>query len=123
MSQFPGVNFEAIMKEFATAIMGFRDEIEQLAGRHTPPQTGGSPAGEPGLPAPAPAGSAPLAAASSRIAAREMLPLAKPLSVVAKVAKLLVNQPHEPGSEPPARWENGCVHQKVLTSLNADQPL
>ena len=123
MSQFPGVNFEAIMKEFATAIMGFRDEIEQLAGRHTPPQTGGSPAGEPGLPAPAPAGSAPLEATSSRTVAREMLPLAKPLSVVAKVAKLLGNQPHDPVPERPAHWENGCVHQKALASLNTAHPL
>jgi len=113
------------MKEFATAIMGFCDEIEQAARMNTPPKPGAGPAGEPNLPAPAPAPapSAPADATASQTVQPESLPPARPVSVVAKVAKILINQHHDSHPEHPAHWEDGYLQQKVLTSLNADHQL
>jgi hypothetical protein len=117
------VNVELIMKAFATAIMGFCNEPEPTAGMNPPPQPGACPAGEPNLPSPAPAVSAPSDATASRPVQGETLPPARPVSVVAKVAKILINQHHDSHLERRAHWEEGCLHQKVLTSLNANHQL
>ena len=47
-------------------------------------------------------------------------PRVEPVSVVAKVTKLLINQDQFPRLEYPIRWKDGFLHQKVRTSLHAN---
>jgi len=75
------------------------------------------------LASPSPTAPLPPEATHGQAAPDGALPLVEPISVVAKVAKLLANLDHYPRLEYPIRWKDGYLHQKVRTSLHPNHQL
>lgn len=93
----------------------------EAAGTYASTPSGECPAGE--LPLePSPAAAVPLPGATASPALESEAPPSKPhVSVVAKVAKLLLSRGPDPRSARPAPSEEGFAHYKVLMTLHTKQ--
>jgi hypothetical protein len=93
----------------------------QTAGVKASPQFGICIVDESSSPSPAPADPVPAGATARQTAPGNTLPIAQPDSVVSKVAKILIHQGRNTVWKHSIRQEDGCLHQKVMLSLQAKQ--
>jgi hypothetical protein len=96
---------------------------DKTAGVNASPQFGICIVDQSSPPTPAPAEREPAGATACQADREDMLPIAQPVSVVSKVAKLLTC--HSPNSawDHPLRQKDGCSYQKVMLSLQMKQSL
>lgn len=94
----------------------------QTAGVKASPQFGICIVDESSSPTPAPVDPVPAGATARRTVPGDMPPIVQPGSVVTKVAKILIHQGQNTAWKHSIRQADGCMHQKVMLSLQAKQP-
>jgi hypothetical protein len=108
------------MKKIAICGPEFPD---QTAGVNAPPQFGICIVDQSSPPTPAPPERERAGATACQAEGDDMLPLAHPVSVVSKVAKLLTGRSPNSVWDHPLRQKDGCSYQKVMLSLQTKQSL
>jgi hypothetical protein len=112
---------EAKRKNMKTIAIFAPELTGETAGTETSVPPGECPAAEPQLESSPPAMPVPSGATASPAIEREAPPPKPHVSVVAKVAKLLISRGLDPRLDHSAQSEDGFSHYKVLMSLKAKQ--
>lgn len=109
------------MKEIANAAFGLAINTAETAEEDALRQPVECPVGKPELLIAAPGDSTSTGTVTWQAVHEEALPSIQPVSVVAKVAKLLTSHCQYLRLEHPIHWKKGYLHQKVLLSLRANR--